>query len=158
MTVQDGDFRLDTMITRVEDVERRDGREVINAQTDWMAQSDALLGEGAVITLSLREEDTASGAGEDYARRHETALYLKGLGFDEQKILTVTADTAVADLGTGINPIDPAAEIVRPAAFTDAELNAWLEDTRVSLVQAGYTCLGRLPSDVAAYVLERYFK
>ncbi len=155
VALMDGDFQTSLMMTRVENIEQRDGKEILNARTEWMAQSDALLGPDAVVTLSLQETDTASGAGADYKRKHEMNWYLKGLGFDRQKVLTVLEETAVQDAGEGM---DVSAGIVRPAALRDEDFDTWLSGVQVSLVQVGYTCLGRLPSDVAAYVLDRYFQ
>lgn len=142
---------VDIMMTRSERLETRADRETVITQTDWMMQSDALLGEGAVVTLSVETTDAASGAGKDYIRRQETIVKLKGLGFDDRTILTCTSRTTAVQAEAPALP--PAAEIVHPDRMDDEAFAEWISETQVSLIQAWLTVLGRLPSDVAQYVL-----
>ena len=45
---------------------------------------------------------------------------------------------------------------VHPALMDDAAFASWMEAAQESLLQAAYTALGRVPPDVARYLL-RYF-
>lgn len=145
-------LRLDTVLTYTENISARSGRETVTGKIELMMESEALLGEGAVVTLSGERTETTSGTiQQKYAHGTETVWRLKGLGFDTRKILTVTEKTTLAFADAV--PALPE-EIVRPAQMDDAALDAWLEGTRVSLLQTWYTVLGRLPADVATYLLK----
>ncbi|MDL2318527.1 hypothetical protein LJC74_05560 [Eubacteriales bacterium OttesenSCG-928-A19] len=153
MTYSEPDLTLDIVATRTEDVLTTDTRDNTNVRTEIMMESEALFGEGTVVTLSASTTGRATGqAGRDYSRREETVWRLKGLGFDSRKILTVSSRTTAV---VASPPAAPGNDAVRPARMDDAALDDWLSGTRLSLLQVWYTVLGRLPPDVAAYVLER---
>lgn len=143
---------LSVMMTRAENIELRAEKEIITAKTDWMIECPQWLGEETVVTVTRQETDTATGTGEDFAQKHQTNWFLKGLGFDRQKILTVTENTKVEGAR---QPIDIYGPVVYPARMDEEAFDAWLAGVQVSLVQAGYTVIGRLPPDVAAYLLEQ---
>ena len=148
--LEDPALALNMIITRTENIELREEKETITAKTDWMLESEALFGEGAIVTVSLGETDTVSGQGEKYARKHTADWTIKGLGFDNQKILTIVSDTRFVEADSRI---ELEGDIVRPAQLTGEALDEWLKNVRVSFMQAVYTCLGRLPADVAAVIL-----
>lgn len=151
-TYVEPEVSLDVVMTRTENVKLAGGKETGAVKTDWMIESAALFGEGTVVTVSAETTSTASGEGKDYKRATETVWRTKGLDMDGRDILTVSTRT------TGQNaqvPADPVGDIVWPAQMTDAELDVWLEETQVSAMQAMYTVMGRLPSDVARYLLTR---
>lgn len=151
LTYQDAQTRLDVTMTRTQDAKTADTRETITTQTDFMMESAALFGEGAVLTLTAQTTQSVRGEAEKYANTSETVWRIKGLGFDGQDILTVTTKTTLHE---ATPPADPAAEAVHPAQLSDEEMDAWISKTQVSLVQVVYTILGRLPADVAEYVLK----
>lgn len=151
-TLEDATMRLDVVMTRTETVERTAEREVIQTRTEWMMESEALLGEGTV-TLSSEARATTSGTIRDgYQRRTITEWRLKGLGVDKV-FLSSNARTRLFDADPPVLTAEVTA--VRPGQMGDAALIEWLDGTQVSLLQAAYTILGRLPSDVAGYLLER---
>lgn len=150
MTYIEDALKLDVVMTRTQDVEQRADKETINIKTDWMMESEAIFGEGAVITVTAETADTASGAGKDYARKTESSWHVKGLGFDSDEIMSVSAKTTASAAEA---PIDMTADAVRPGQMDEATFDSWIEEMQVSMMQAGFTVLGRLPSDVAAYIL-----
>lgn len=147
---QDEQMRLDVTMTRTQDVKTIETRETITTQTDFLVESAALFGEGMVLTLSAQTTQSTRGETGKYANTSETVWRIKGLGFDKQNILTVTSKTTLQEATL---PADPAVEAIHPAQMTDEELDAWFGKTQVSMVQVVYTILGRLPADVAEYVL-----
>ena len=156
-TVAQGTYRepgmeVNAVLTTTRNASIRAGKEAIATRIELMMESEALFGEGAVITLSGETTETASGAiGSKYVHSAETVWRLKGLGFDSRKILTVSQRTTMEEAAP---PATPGEDVVRPAQLSDEELDEWLDGTQVSLMQTLYTILGRLPANVAAYVLK----
>lgn len=145
--------QLDVVVTHSEDARTRNGQETVVRVTDVMLDSAALLGEGTIVTLTGESVESTSGAiGAKYARTDETVWRLKGLGFDEQSFLTVSTRTTLGDANP---PVGDVVAAVYPAQMDDEALDAWLADIDVGLLQTVYTILGRLPSDVAVYLLSR---
>lgn len=142
---------LNAVITRQENVELRANKEITTVKTEVMLESEPLLGKDTVVTLSIQALSTASGEGIDYKRSVDRSFYLKGLGFDGQKILTVSTVTTAEEPSS---PIDPGAPLIRPSSFSDEALDEWIKGVQVSFVQAGYTVLGRVPPAVAMYLLD----
>ncbi|MDR0928801.1 MAG: hypothetical protein LBM74_03695, partial [Oscillospiraceae bacterium] len=124
--------------------------ETLLSETSCALTSDALLGEGVTATLHARTTDRAAGAQADYTRERETVLWLTGLGFDEQVPLTITTRTTTE---AAVPPLQ-LENAMFPATLPDEALDAWLDNVRISAAQVLFTCLGRLPSDVAAYLLQ----
>lgn len=152
VSYEEENLRLDMVITRSEAIEQQADRETVKTKTEWMMESEALLGKGAVVSLLCEETDTATGTPDkNYTRRTEAIWRLKGLGFDTTKILTVSGKTTLA---AAQPPAAPDTGAVRPALLDDVAFAAWIAGTQVSATQVVYTILGRLPSDVAAYVLQ----
>lgn len=151
-TLVDGEVKLDIMMTGITNIQTSEGKETIDYKADWIVESAAVLGEGAVVTVTCKVRDTATGEGKAYVRQRESVWGVKGLGYGAQTVLTVTETSAVRQPST---PIDVEDELVRPASLEEEEFAQWLADMQVSLIQVGYTCLGRLPSSVAAYVLQQ---
>lgn len=152
-TYADADMRLDMTVTRTENVQTMQGKETTLVRLDCMMESEALFGQGAVVTLSVDRTQVASGTvREKYTKRTETSLRLKGLGFDDRKILTASSKTVLAEAAP---PVDLAAgmEILRPAQMEEAAFAEWLSSLEVGYLQVWYTVLGRLPADVATYLL-----
>lgn len=144
-------FELDVFGTTTQNIETRTDREIITAQTSWTGESSALFGEGVVLTLSLATRDVATMSDADaYQRKAETTVRLKGLGFDSRDVLAVTTRTTLSREALSFPSPDSA---IRPALLDDATLDAWTQAQGTNLIQVAYTVLGRLPPDVAAYLL-----
>jgi hypothetical protein len=150
ITLSDPELSFEATLTQSETTLPDANGETLLSETTCALASDALLGEGVVVTLLAQTTDRAAGAQSDYTRARETALWLTGLGFDEQVPLTITTQTTTE---AAIPPLQ--LEIAMfPATLPDDALDVWLEEVRVSAAQVLFTCLGRLPSDVAAYLLQ----
>ncbi|MDR0897181.1 MAG: hypothetical protein LBN04_04930 [Oscillospiraceae bacterium] len=151
ITLTDPEFSFDATLTRNESTQADSRGETVVSETTCALTSDELLGAGVTATLHARTTDRASGAQVGYTRSRETALWLTGLGFDAQVPLTITTQTKA-------EPASPPLRLemaVFPSTLPDEALDAWLENVRISTTQVLFTCLGRLPSDVAAYLLDR---
>lgn len=144
----------EVVITRTESSELRAGRESVIIKTDWVLQDEALLGEDAVVTLTAQTTQVTSG--ETVAEtlcRTETVWRVKGLGFDSHDVLTISTRSIVEAANA---PVDPAgAATLDLMQLDDVALDAWLvEIAEVYLMQCVHTILGRLPADVAQYLLD----
>lgn len=148
-----GASRADMMMTIRRSAERRKDVETVDTEIECTLESETWLGEGALLTLSASINDKASGAGEAYALKRQTVFRLKGMGFDGRDVLTVTETTGARKAQASV--VDEAGA-VHPALMDDAAFAKWMEAAQESLLQAAYTALGRVPPDVARYLL-RYF-
>ncbi len=153
ITLQAADFAATALVTHVQDATRTADKETITFRTDITLESAELLGADMALTLSAAGTDTASGEGDRYTRKCHTVWTVKGLVFGAQPVLTVDSKMK---LRTAASPIVQAGAMVYPARLSEPELNQWTKDLQGHLTQAWYTCLGRVPPDVATYLLERY--
>ncbi|MDR0929889.1 MAG: hypothetical protein LBM74_09315 [Oscillospiraceae bacterium] len=139
LTLTDPELSFDATLTR---------SEAEQSETLFTLQSETLLGAGAM--LHARSTDRPAGTKSDYPRTRETQVWLTGLGFDELVPLTITTRTTAQ---AAVPPLQLETAVF-PSTLPEAALDAWLEGVRVSATQALFTVMGRLPSDVAAYLLQ----
>ena len=142
---------LDAMLTDTRNIQTYEKKEVIKQSVELMMTSEVLFGEGAVVTLSINTTDTAS-AEKDYVRKADTVIRLKGLGFDKQDILTIHSETKPSAAG-GNDAVIASENAIMPAEMDAEAFDAWYAGVQVSTVQAMMTVLGRLPAEMAAYIL-----
>lgn len=141
------DFSLNVMYTAVENVSAERAGQT-GARREWMLQSDAWFGEDALVTITAESVTTSATTRRRQTRK--TDWYVQGLAPGAtEKVLTVTRQT---DSRVPTSRLD-VENAVRPGQMDDAALDAWLLQTEDNYMQGVFTLLGRLPSDVAEYLL-----
>lgn len=150
-----GDIAADAMLMHHEHVETRSDRVIHTARTELALESPALLGEEeSVVSLLVLDVGTQKGQETEYKEEWERNVYIRGMGFEAHPVLTLFGKRTMHGAQS---PIHADARIRNPANMTDEELDAWIADIQSGFWQIAYTVLGRLPPNVAMYVLENWF-
>lgn len=154
LTLSDPALHASLVTSTVRNAERQGDKETVRTRTDWTLESPELVGGNTALTLTAQTTDTASGAAAAYKRNRTTEWAIGGLGGKSEPVLTMTTDTEIRAQNAPINPDD---DVVRLGSLDEKAFDAFLRSVELGATQVGYTIMGRVPPDVATFVLSRFF-